>query len=88
MRQKLERGKRFSDYNAMLLSITATKSLLLVMHKRKLVWHFNNKSGWDKFQELTTNDQTFSNFWASSDDVEASYKKWSYKLESVIYQCF
>ena len=55
-----------------------------VKHKRKLVWNFNNKSGWDKFQELTTNDQTFSNIWASSDDVEASYKQWSYKLESVI----
>ena len=45
-----------------------------VMHKCKLVWNFNNKSGWDEFQELTTNDQTFSNIWASSDDVEASYK--------------
>ena len=58
-----------------------------VMHKRKLVWNFNNKSGWDKFQELTTNDQTFSNIWASSDDVEASYKQWDYKLGSVINQC-
>ena len=58
------------------------------MYKRKLVWNFNDKSGWDKFQKLTTNDQTFSNIWASSDDVEASYKQWSYKLESVINQCF
>ena len=78
----------FSDHNAMLLSITATKSSMLDIHKRKLVWTFNNKSGWDKLQELTTNDQTFSNIWASSDAVEASYKQWSYKLESVINQCF
>ena len=75
----LKRDKRFSDHNAMLLSITATKSSMPVMHKRKLVWNFNDKSGWDKFQELTTNDQTFSKIWASSDDVEASYKQWSYK---------
>ena len=85
---KLKRDKRFSDHNAMLLSITATKSSMPVMYKGKLVWNFNDKSGWDKFQELTTNDQTFSNIWASSDDVEASYKQWSYKLESVINQCF
>ena len=76
---KLKRGKRFSDHNAMLLSTTATKSSMPVMHKRKLVCDFNNKSGWDKFQELTTNGQTFSNIWALSDDVEASYKQWSYK---------
>ena len=85
--RKLKRVERFSDRNAMLLSTTATKSSMPVVHKRKLVWNFNNKSGWDKFQELTTNDQTFSNIWASSDDVEASYKQWSYKLESVIDQC-
>ena len=81
----------FSDHNLLLLkllSITATKSSVPDIHKRKLVWNFNNKSGWDKIQELTTNDQTFSNIWASSDDVEASYKQWSYKLESVINQCF
>ena len=85
---KLKRDKRFSDHNAMLLSITATKSSMPAMYKRKLVWNFKEKSGWDKFQKLTTNDQTFSNIWASSDDVEASYKQWSYKLESVINQCF
>ena len=73
--RKLKRDKRFSYHNAMLLPITATKSSMPVMHKRNLVWNFNNKFGWDKFQELTTNDQTFSNIWASSDDVEASYKQ-------------
>ena len=56
-----KKEQRFSDHNVMLLSITATKSSIPVMHKRKLVWNFNNKSGWDKFQELTTSDQTFSN---------------------------
>ena len=55
-----------------------------VMHKRKLVWNFNNKTGWDKFQKLKTNDKTFSNIWASSDDVEASYKQWNLSLTSVL----
>ena len=60
--RKLKRGKRFSDHSAMLLSITATKSSTLVIHRRKLVCNFNNKSGWDKFQKLATNDETFQTF--------------------------
>ena len=81
-------GKRFSDHNAMLLSITATKSSMPVMHKLKLVWNFSDTSGWDKFQELTANEQTFSNFWLQvmtlKQVTNIGLTNWSLSLTSVL----
>ena len=84
----LKQGKRFSDHNAILLSMRLPVKMDLQVSSRKTTWNFNDPSGWDKFEEMTSGDTTLIDCWKDSSSVEISYQIWAKRLESLMYKCF
>ena len=79
--RKLKRGKKYTDHNAILL----TMKLDTVLHKvgnqnRKTIWNFRDPQGWDKFYQLTQNDDQLLNVWRENDSLESRYQKWHKRL--------
>ena len=74
--RKLKWGKKYTDHNAILL----TMKLDTVLHKvgnqnRKTIWNFKDPQGWDKFYQLTQNDDQLLNVWRGNDSLESRYRK-------------
>ena len=55
------------------------------MSSRKTTWNFNDPSGWDKCEKMTSGDITLID---DSSSVEISYQIWARRLESLMYKCF
>ena len=87
--RKLKRGKKYTDHNAILL----TMKLDTFLHKggnqnRKTVWNFRDPQGWDKFYQLTQNDDQLLNVWKENDSFESCYQKWHKRLNLLMHKCF
>ena len=87
--RKLKRGKKYTDHNAILL----TMKLDTVLHKignqnRKTIWNFRDPKGWDKFYQLTQNDDQLLNVWREKDNLESRYQKWHKRLNLFMHKCF
>ena len=86
---KLKRGKKYTDHNAILL----TMKLDTVLHKvgnqtRKTVWNFRDPQGWDKFYQLTQNDDQLLSVWRENDSLESRYQKWHKRFNLFMHKCF
>ena len=84
----LKQGKRFSDYNAILLDMILPVKKDLQVSSRKTTWNFSDSSGWDKFEKMTSGDNTLIDCWKDSSSVEISYQIWAKRLESLMHKCF
>ena len=56
--RNLQRGKRFTDHNAIIFELQCKRSKGNDKSNRKVVWNFNDDKGWEKFRELTGNDSS------------------------------
>ena len=48
----------------------------LQVSSRKTTWNFNDLSGWDKFEKLTSGDDTLIE-WKDCSGVKISYQIWA-----------
>ena len=59
--RKLKRRRRYTDHNALLLTvkISVSKCKCSKKSKRDTVWNFNDPKRWKKFHELTERDKQY-----------------------------
>ena len=56
--------------------------------KRKLVWNFNDPSGWEKYHKITSSDRSLLQCWQNNNDPEMNYGIWSKKVNVILRECF
>ena len=58
--RKLKRGKKYTDHNAILITMKLDTVLLKVGNlNRTTILNFRDPQGWDKFYQLTQNDTNY-----------------------------
>ena len=55
--KSLKCGKRYSDHNTIIVHMSVNKHSKKDRGKRKLVWNFNDPSGWEKYHKITSSDR-------------------------------
>ena len=64
-----------------------------VLHKvgnqnRKTIWNFRDTQGWDKFYQLTQNDDQILNVWRENDSLESLPSEMASKVDPLMHKCF
>ena len=86
--RSLKRGKRYSDHNAILVHMSVNKHSKKDRGKRKLVWNFNDRLGWEKFHKITSSDRSLLQCWQNDNGPEINYEIWSRKVNVILRECF
>ena len=84
----LKCGKRYSDHNAIIVLMSVNKHSKKDRGKRKLVWNFNDPSGWGKHHKITSSDRSLLQCWQNNNDPEMNYGIWSKNVNVILRECF
>ena len=77
---KCGKRKRYSDHNAIIVHMSINKHSKKDRGKKKLVWNFNDPSGWEKYHRITSSDRSLLRCWHNNNDPEMNYGIWSKKV--------
>ena len=87
--RNLQRGKRFTDHNAIIFELQCERSKGNDdKSNKKVVWNLNDDKGWGKFRELTENGSSLFEIWESGNNVQICYKNWQSRLNRILGMCF
>ena len=81
-------GKRYSDHDAIIVYMSVNKHSKKDRGKSKLVWNFNDPSGWEKCHKIIISDRSLLQCWQNNNDPEMNYGIWSKKVNVILRECF
>ena len=87
----LKKGERPSDHCTMITKINIPKRSNISAEKKKTVWNFQDKEGWEKFRSMTKADKNLTSIWEQQSGnicITDTYSKWSCKLNKILHICF
>ena len=73
------------------MQINIPKRRHISTEKKKTVWNFQDKEGWEKFRSITKADKNLTSIWeqqSSNICISDIYSKWSCKLNKNLHICF
>ena len=85
--RNLQRGKIFTDHNAIIFELQRERSKGNDKSNRKVVWNFNDDKEWKEFRELTENDSSLLEIWESGNNVQICYQNWKSRLNRILGMC-
>ena len=69
----LKKGDRPSDHCAMIMEINIPKRGHISTEKKKTVWNFQDREGWEKFRSMTKADKNLTSIWEQQSNMYQRY---------------